>query len=48
MPTSKLSNIHNNLDGYNQLVQLYEEHKDDIFFRSTSPEVECISQPKSP
>ncbi|OHE16082.1 MAG: ATP-binding protein [Sulfurimonas sp. RIFOXYD2_FULL_37_8] len=31
MPTSKLSNIHNNLDGYNQLVQLYEEHKDDIF-----------------
>lgn len=31
MPTDKLSNIHNDLDGYNQLVKLYEEHKKDIF-----------------
>lgn len=31
MPTDKLSNIHNDLEGYNQLVKLYEEHKDDIF-----------------
>lgn len=31
MPTDKLSNIHNDLEGYNQLVKLYEEHKNDIF-----------------
>lgn len=31
MPINTLSNIHNDLDGYNQLVKLYEEHKDDIF-----------------
>jgi len=27
MTTNILSNIHNNIDGYNKLVNLYEEHK---------------------
>ncbi|MDD2906849.1 MAG: ATP-binding protein [Sulfurimonas sp.] len=31
MPSDKLSNIHNDLDGYNKLIRFYEEHKDDIF-----------------
>jgi len=26
----QLNNIHNNVDGYNQLIKLYEEYKDDI------------------
>lgn len=31
MPSDKLTNIHNDLDGYNKLIRFYEEHKDDVF-----------------
>lgn len=31
MPSNKLSNIHNDLDGYNKLTRFYAEHKSDIF-----------------
>ncbi|MFA7084085.1 MAG: ATP-binding protein [Arcobacteraceae bacterium] len=31
MTSYQLSNIHNNLDGYNKLFNLYDTHKEDIF-----------------
>jgi len=31
MSTYKLSNVHNGLNGYNQLIKLYETYKDDLF-----------------
>lgn len=31
METYALSNIHNDLDGYNKLIKLYDEHKEDLF-----------------
>ena len=31
MSVYRLVNVHNDLNGYNQLVRLYEEHKEDLF-----------------